>query len=109
MTGSVFANNVFTAPTQIGATATQFGNVSGKAGSLFVSSSRGDFSLRSGSAAIDAGRALDPRLYFATAYAGARPDAGAYESGRGGWSAGASASAGGARHRHQRRRAARLV
>jgi hypothetical protein len=86
MTGSVLRNNIFTARTQIGPGATSDHNLGAGRDFRFVNAAAGDFRLKAGSAAINAGVVIAP---YTNGYAGAAPDLGAYEYGRSGWTAGA--------------------
>jgi hypothetical protein len=86
MSGSVFRNNLFTNRLQIGPGATQDHNLSAGANFRFRDAAHGDFRLLQGSAAIDAGAVIRP---YTNGRLGAAPDAGAYESGRAVWTAGA--------------------
>ena len=90
MAGSIFRNNIFTKPAEIGSGAVQSNNISAGTDAKFVSRSGNDYRLKSDSPAIDAGAALSP---YTDGYAGARPDAGAFEYGRGAWSGGADSRA----------------
>ena len=86
MTGSVFRNNIFTNRVQIGPEAYVGHNVSAGRDYRFVNAAAGDFRLQAGSVAIDAGAVIAP---YTNGFAGAAPDAGAYEFGRSAWTAGA--------------------
>lgn len=89
MTGTTFRNNIFTRPVDIGATAVQEANLYSTTLPQFVDAAKGDYRLRSTSPAIDIGVKLPA---YTDGYAGAAPDAGAFEFGRAAWVAGASAT-----------------
>ena len=86
MTGSVLRNNLFTNRTQIGGGAVADHNLGAGSDFRFVDAAAGDFRLRAGSAAINAGLVIAP---YTNGYAGAAPDVGAFEYGRSAWTAGA--------------------
>ena len=86
MTGTVLRNNLFTNRLQLGAGAAAGQNLGAGGDFRFVNAAAGDFRLRSGSAAIDAGALLGR---YTVGFAGATPDLGAFEHGRTAWAAGA--------------------
>src|SRR5204862_58939 len=86
-TGSEFRNNIFTKAAEIGSAARQSNNITAGTEAMFVNPSGNDYQLKDGSPAIDAGVVLAP---YTDGYAGARPDAGAFEFGRPQWAGGAA-------------------
>lgn len=87
MSATAFRNNIFTKPVDIGATALQEANLYSTTVPQFVNGAKGDYRLQSTSPAIDIGVKLPA---YTDGYAGAAPDAGAFEFGRAAWAAGAS-------------------
>ena len=85
MAGSVFRNNIFTRPANIGSVSQQ-NNLYAGTDPRFASAATGDFRLSDDSPAIDRGDHLGA---VTVGYAGRSPDAGAYEFGRPAFAAGA--------------------
>lgn len=85
--GSVIADNIFAQPIDKSTGGSLIDNLPSSTDPEFVNAARGDFELRPGSPAIDSGKAYPP---YTDGYMGAAPDIGAYEHGKGVWSAGAS-------------------
>ncbi|HZL35973.1 MAG TPA: carbohydrate-binding protein [Tepidisphaeraceae bacterium] len=77
-TGSAIENNVFIQPVRLGANATVSNNMTASR-STFVNAALGNYQPKTGSAIVDAGMIITP---YTNGYAGARPDAGAYELGQ---------------------------
>jgi hypothetical protein len=79
MTGTIFANNIFTAATIWGKGVIRHNNIARSVGTAgFVSPGTGNYTLAAGSAAINIGAVISP---YTSGYTGSAPDAGAYEYG----------------------------
>jgi hypothetical protein len=87
MTGTILENNIFSGPFQGGTGTTQSNNLFSLTDPLFVDPANGNFQLRTGSPAIDAGLVIAP---YTNGYLGAAPDEGAYESGTAPFTAGST-------------------
>ena len=87
MPGSVFENNIFTSNLQLGPGASQSHNINQSINPQFVDPANGNYQLKPGSPAIDAGLILPP---YTNGYIGGAPDAGAYEYGVPAFSVGSS-------------------
>jgi fibronectin type 3 domain-containing protein len=86
MTGTVFRNNILRGVADIGATAVASNNLMTGTDPRFVNAAAGDYRLQSTSPAINFGTEVSP---YTDGFAGAAPDAGAFEFGQAPWVAGA--------------------
>jgi hypothetical protein len=89
MPGTKFVNNIFTNDAKIAGDASESHNLYAGTDAKFTDASDADFTLRSGSPAIDRGVKASP---FTDGYAGGAPDVGALEYGKSSFSAGANLS-----------------
>jgi hypothetical protein len=89
MPGTKFTNNIFTSEAKIAGDASESHNLYESADPRFNNEGGGDFTLRSGSPAIDRGVKASP---YTDGYSGDAPDVGALEYGRSAFGAGANLS-----------------